>query len=248
MTPDLSEERLFFLSFLFLFCLKAVFLVLASWPLPSVLSDGRPVNLSLMQFNSSWDCVNLQSSQVYFFFMCFVVISYLPCPLSPLLHLCFLIFCMICSPPIGLSPWILSYSVLTEFFWSLYLLVCLLCAISLFLFAEKSINHSPVRYLKHVVKCKALLKHLVCLSRFCKQRNLSTAQALWIKLSSTNRLGSCFHLPQIFPQGGWISCQSPCSAPFVLLLHNRLLPLHLQKKKLTLDGCFHTLAWNLNPI
>lgn len=45
MTPDLREERFIFFfnyySSLFLFCLKTVFLVLACWPLSSVLSVDK---------------------------------------------------------------------------------------------------------------------------------------------------------------------------------------------------------------
>lgn len=192
-----------------------------------------------MQFNSSWNCVDLKSCQLYFSFMWFVVTSYLPCPFFSLLHLCFLIFCVLSSPPIGLSPGILSSFVLAELLWSLYLFVCLLPAASLFLFAEKSISGSW-RHLQYVVKCVALLKSLACLSRFCKQGNLSTAQTLWIELSSANRLGSCFHLLQIFPQGGWISCQIPCSALFVVLLHIRLLYFIFRKRNQDLmDASIH---------
>lgn len=86
--------------------------------------------MSLMQFNSSWDCVNLQSSQFHFSFVWFVVTSYLSLS-PPLLHLYFVIFSMLSSSHIGLSPQILSSSVLVGFFWSLLLLVCLLlCSIS----------------------------------------------------------------------------------------------------------------------
>lgn len=176
-----------------------------------------------------------------FSFMWFVVTSYLPCPLfsfSP-----FMFFNLLCVILTTYRSQLLDFIFLCVcWVFLVYLLVCLLPAASLFPFAEKSISHSQ-RYLEFVLEFVALLKSLVCLNKFCKERNLTTAQTLWIELSSADRLCSCLHLPQIFPQGGWI----PCQTPFVVLLHNRLLSLHLQKNKLTLDGCFHTLAWNLNP-
>lgn len=100
-----------------------MFLALAWWPFPSVLSVVRSANLSLMQCITVPRIGWVSSPESYFSFIWFVVTSYLFCLFPPLLHLCSLIFCMLFSSSIGLRHWILSSSVLMGFI-SVFLLIC----------------------------------------------------------------------------------------------------------------------------